>query len=55
MRGEELAMRHKIFTEAEWENTVATPGGKAPTLDRLSMSRTAGMPSKLREAVRYLA
>ena len=53
--GEELAMPHKIFTEAGWEITVATPAGKAPTLDRLSMSRTAGMPSKLREVVRYLA
>jgi putative intracellular protease/amidase len=28
--GEELAMPHKVFTEAEWENTVAPPGGKAP-------------------------
>ncbi|GAA5020799.1 hypothetical protein GCM10023335_50990 [Streptomyces siamensis] len=52
--GEELAMPHKIFTEAGWEITIATPGGKAPTLDRLSMSRTAGLPSKLREVSRYL-
>ncbi|MEU6735800.1 type 1 glutamine amidotransferase domain-containing protein [Streptomyces physcomitrii] len=52
--GEELAMPHKIFTAAGWETTIATPGGKAPTLDRLSMSRTAGRPSKLREVARYL-
>ncbi|MHB9855879.1 type 1 glutamine amidotransferase domain-containing protein [Streptomyces krungchingensis] len=52
--GEELAMPHKIFTEAGWEITIATPGGRAPTLDRLSMSRTAGLPSKLREVSRYL-
>ncbi|MFD5201120.1 type 1 glutamine amidotransferase domain-containing protein [Streptomyces sp. NPDC058375] len=52
--GEELAMPHKIFTEAGWETTVATPGGKVPTLDRLSMSRTAGWPSKLREVAAYL-
>lgn len=52
--GEELAMPHKIFSEAGWDITLATPGGKAPTLDRLSMSRTAGLPSKLREVARYL-
>ncbi|MFI8236969.1 type 1 glutamine amidotransferase domain-containing protein [Streptomyces sp. NPDC085866] len=52
--GEELAMPHKIFSEAGWDITIATPGGKAPTLDRLSMSRTAGLPSKLREVARYL-
>ncbi|MCZ0985518.1 type 1 glutamine amidotransferase domain-containing protein [Streptomyces diastatochromogenes] len=52
--GEELAMPHKIFSEAGWDVTIATPGGKAPTLDRLSMSRTAGRPSKLREVARYL-
>ncbi|MEU2930564.1 type 1 glutamine amidotransferase domain-containing protein [Streptomyces sp. NPDC007251] len=52
--GEELAMPHKIFSDAEWDITIATPGGKAPTLDRISMSRTAGLPSKLREVGRYL-
>jgi putative intracellular protease/amidase len=52
--GEELAMPHKIFTRAGWEITLATPGGKVPTLDRLSMSRTAGLPTKLREVARYL-
>ncbi|MEV7899084.1 type 1 glutamine amidotransferase domain-containing protein, partial [Streptomyces cyaneofuscatus] len=52
--GEELAMPHKIFTEAGWDITIATPGGKIPTLDRLSMSKTAGWPSKLREVAAYL-
>ncbi|ROP55549.1 type 1 glutamine amidotransferase domain-containing protein [Streptomyces sp. PanSC9] len=52
--GEELAMPHKIFDDAGWDITIATPRGKAPTLDRLSMSRTAGLPSKLREVARYL-
>jgi putative intracellular protease/amidase len=52
--GEELAMPHKVFTEAGWEITIATPGGRVPTLDRLSMSRTAGRPSKLREVAAYL-
>jgi putative intracellular protease/amidase len=52
--GEELAMPHKIFSAAGWEITIATPGGKAPTLDQLSMGRTAGWPSKLREVAAYL-
>lgn len=52
--GEELAMPHKLFTRAGWEITLATPGGKVPALDRLSMSRTAGLPSRLREVGRYL-
>ncbi|QKW09862.1 type 1 glutamine amidotransferase domain-containing protein [Streptomyces sp. NA04227] len=52
--GEELAMPHKIFSGAGWETTIATPGGKVPTLDSLSMSRTAGWPSKLREVASYL-
>lgn len=52
--GEELAMPHKIFSEAGWDITIATPVGKAPTLDRLSMSRTAGLPSTLREVAKYL-
>ena len=52
--GEELAMPHKIFTEAGWDITIATPGGKAPTLDKISMSRTAGLPGKIREVGEYL-
>ncbi|MDW4902967.1 type 1 glutamine amidotransferase domain-containing protein [Streptomyces californicus] len=52
--GEELAVPHKVFIEAGWDVTIATPGGKAPTLDRLSMSKTAGWPSKLREVAAYL-
>ncbi|MGW4305966.1 type 1 glutamine amidotransferase domain-containing protein [Streptomyces californicus] len=52
--GEELAVPHKVFTEAGWDVAIATPGGKAPTLDRLSMSKTAGWPSKLREVAAYL-
>ncbi|MCF3165352.1 type 1 glutamine amidotransferase domain-containing protein [Streptomyces violaceoruber] len=52
--GEELAVPHKVFIEAGWDVTIATPGGKTPTLDRLSMSKTAGWPSKLREVAAYL-
>ncbi|MET7640660.1 type 1 glutamine amidotransferase domain-containing protein [Streptomyces sp. NPDC005438] len=52
--GEELAMPHRAFRQAGWEITLATPGGRKPTLDQLSMSRTAGLPGKLREVARYL-
>ena len=52
--GEELAMPHKIFTEAGWEVTITTPGGRVPTLDKISMSLTAGWPGTIREVARYL-
>jgi putative intracellular protease/amidase len=35
--GEELAEPHRVFTEADWDITIATPGGGAPTLDQLSV------------------
>ncbi|MFG2823529.1 type 1 glutamine amidotransferase domain-containing protein [Kitasatospora sp. NPDC048365] len=53
--GEELAVPHRIFAEAGWEATIATPGGKRPTLDRISMGRTAGLPGTLREVADHLA
>ncbi|MFF8773540.1 type 1 glutamine amidotransferase domain-containing protein [Kitasatospora sp. NPDC015120] len=53
--GEELAIPHKIFGEAGWEITIATPGGKRPTLDKISMGRTAGLPGTLREVAAHLA
>lgn len=52
--GEELAVPHQKFAEAGWDITIATPGGVPPTLDQLSMSRTAGRPAKLREVADYL-
>lgn len=51
---EEVAMPHRIFSEAGWEITVATPGGKAPTLDRLSLGVAGGLPWKRRRVKRYL-
>ncbi|MFJ3309515.1 type 1 glutamine amidotransferase domain-containing protein [Streptomyces sp. NPDC086549] len=51
---EELATPHKIFAEAGWEITIATPGGVAPTLDRLSLGLAGGTPWKRREVERYL-
>ncbi|WP_067673228.1 type 1 glutamine amidotransferase domain-containing protein [Nocardia miyunensis] len=51
---EEVAVPHRIFSEAGWHITVATPGGKAPTLDRLSLGIAGGMPRKRREVRSYL-
>ncbi|SEC85389.1 type 1 glutamine amidotransferase domain-containing protein [Rhodococcus koreensis] len=51
---EELAVPHRIFTEAGWDITVATPGGKAPTLDQLSLGISGGMPWKRRDVKNYL-
>lgn len=51
---EEVARPHQIFTEAGWHITVATPGGKPPTLDKLSLGISGGMPWKRREAKSYL-
>lgn len=52
--GEELAIPHKIFSEAGYQVTLATPGGKAPTLDRVSMSWKAGTLKKRHEVADYL-
>ena len=51
---EEVAVPHRIFTDAGWDIAIATPGGKAPTLDRLSLGVAGGMPSKRRAIREYL-
>jgi putative intracellular protease/amidase len=51
---EEVAVPHEIFSDAGWDITVATPGGKAPTLDQLSLGISGGMPWKRRGVKRYL-
>ena len=51
---EEVAMPYRIFSAAGWDITVATPGGKAPTLDRLSLGISGGLPRKRREVERAL-
>ena len=51
---EEVAMPYRIFSEAGWDITVATPGGKAPTLDQLSLGISGGMPWKRREVKHHL-
>ena len=39
---EEFVAPYEIFTGAGWSVTVATPGGRAPTVDRASLDEGAG-------------
>src|ERR1700741_1302287 len=51
---EELAEPHRIFAAAGWDITIATPGGVAPTGDRLSLGLLGGLPAKTRGGGDYL-
>lgn len=52
---EEVAAPHRLFSEAGWHITIATSGGKAPTLDQLSLSLKGGSaPWKVPTIKRYL-
>lgn len=51
---EELAEPYRLFSEAGWDITVATPGGKTPTLDRLSLGVAGGSKAKRRRIEAYL-
>ena len=51
---EELAQPHQIFAAAGWDITIATPGGVAPTVDRLSLGLAGGLPPKTRAVADYL-
>ena len=51
---EELAQPHQIFAAAGWDITIATPGGVAPTVDRLSLGFAGGLPTKTRAVADYL-
>ena len=51
---EELAEPHRIFTEAGWDITIATPGGVAPMLDRISLGIAGGLPGTRKRIESYL-
>lgn len=51
---EEVAEPHRLFTAEGWHITIATPDGRAPTLDRLSLGISGGTPWKRRRIARYL-
>ena len=51
---EELAEPYRIFAAAGWDIAIATPGGVAPTVDRLSLGLAGGLPAKTRAVADYL-
>lgn len=51
---EELAVPYRLFSNAGWEITVATPNAVAPTLDEMSLGEGAGDPAELQNIRSYL-
>lgn len=51
---EEVAEPHRLFREAGWHITIATPGGVPPTLDELSLGVAGGLPGKRKKIRAYL-
>ena len=45
---EEFVVPYTTFADAGWEIVIATPGGKAPSVDRLSLGIAGGLPAKRR-------
>jgi putative intracellular protease/amidase len=46
---EEFAVPYQLFADAGFEVTVATPGGKQPVIDQLSLGISGGLPGKTRK------
>lgn len=46
---EELVTPYAVFTDAGWDVDVATPGGKAPVVDKASLDESAGDADTLAE------
>ncbi|WP_010540957.1 type 1 glutamine amidotransferase domain-containing protein [Dietzia alimentaria] len=44
---EEFVAPYEVFTDAGWSVTVATPGGRTPTVDQASLAEGAGDPDTL--------
>lgn len=51
---EELSEPHRIFSEAGWDITIATPGGVKPTVDQVSLGAAGGLPNKRKKVEQYL-
>lgn len=43
---EEFVVPYELFTDAGFDVTVATPGGRTPTIDQLSLGISGGLPNK---------
>lgn len=53
--GEEVAEPHRIFAQAGWEITIATPGGVSPTLDRVSVRLPTRKTRQVRDYLQSIA
>ena len=52
---EELAEPHRLFTEAGYQITIATPGGVAPTIDAVSLrAGAAGGEERVAQLIDYI-
>ncbi|MEX3505255.1 type 1 glutamine amidotransferase domain-containing protein [Corynebacterium sp. LK2510] len=51
---EEFATPYRIFSEAGWDLTVATPGGEPAVVDKVSLADGAGEPETLEAVKRTL-
>ncbi|TFD77745.1 type 1 glutamine amidotransferase domain-containing protein [Cryobacterium fucosi] len=52
---EELAEPHRLFTEAGWQISIATPGGVAPTIDAGSLRpEAAGGEDRAAQIIDYI-
>ena len=52
---DELATPHRLFREAGWDVSIATPGGVTPTVDEASLGVMGGTPSQREQTKAYLA
>lgn len=46
---EEFVTPYEVFTDAGWPVTLATPGGRVPTVDQASLGEGAGDPDHLEQ------
>ncbi|MGN0100198.1 MAG: type 1 glutamine amidotransferase domain-containing protein [Dietzia sp.] len=46
---EEFVAPYEVFTDAGWSVTLATPGGRTPTVDQASLDEGAGDPETLQK------
>lgn len=51
---EEFVTPYEVFSDASWSVTVATPGGRAPTVDQASLAEGAGDPETLKRVAASL-
>lgn len=51
---EEVSEPHRIFRQAGFDISIATPGGVAPTVDELSLGLAGGLPGKRKQVREYL-